>query len=54
MSVSSRAYRFLGLVLALIVLVIVVGAAYLYFWPQVVEARIRPSVTQALEDRFQS
>jgi hypothetical protein len=54
MSASSRAYRFLWLVPALIALLIVVVAAYLYFWPQAIEVRIRQSVTGALEDRFQS
>jgi hypothetical protein len=54
MSASDRTFRFLWLVLALVVLLIVVGPAYLCFWPQVIEVRIRQSVTKALEERFQS
>jgi hypothetical protein len=39
---------------AVVVLLLFSGAAYLYFRPQYVEARLRRGVTQALEEHFRS
>jgi AsmA-like C-terminal region len=53
-SLSRRALCYLLIAVAAVVLFLAAGAAYLYFWPQAVEARVRQSVKQALEDTFQS
>jgi hypothetical protein len=54
MFVPGRTLHLLWIVSALIALAIATGAAFLYFWPQTIETRIRQRVTRGLEERFQS
>ena len=53
MSSASRTPRFWLIAIPLIaILLLIGGVACLYFRPESVEARLRRSITQALEDRF--
>jgi hypothetical protein len=55
MTGPSRVFRLILLAVPVAaILLVAAGAVYLYFWPDVVEARLRNSLTAALEDRFQS
>lgn len=42
------------LIPAAFVLLLLVTGAYIYFWPQRIEDRLRKSLTEALVDRFRS
>jgi hypothetical protein len=55
MSLASRACRnWWWTAPAGLLLLLCLGAGYLYFWPEAIEARIRRSATQALKERFDS